>query len=111
MAGRGARARACAAARHDHVDGAVEAAQHGADRRPVGRGHELDGVLRQAGLAQPGGEASVNRRGAAVRVGPAAQDHRIARLEAERAGVGGDIGAALEYDANHAERRAHALDF
>ena len=40
----------------------------------------------------------------------AAQDRGIARLEAERAGIGGDVRAALEDDADDAERRAHALD-
>ena len=34
----------------------------------------------------------------------------IAGLQAERAGIGRDVGAALEDDADDAERRAHALD-
>ena len=44
------------------------------------------------------------------RIRAAAQDHRIAGLEAERAGVGRDVRPALVDDADDAERRAHALD-
>jgi hypothetical protein len=40
----------------------------------------------------------------------AAQDHRIAGLEAERAGIGRHVRAALIDDADDAERRAHAFD-
>ena len=43
-----ARDEALAAARHDHVDGAVEAAEHEADGRAVDRRHELDRGLGQA---------------------------------------------------------------
>ena len=45
-----------------------------------------------------------------MRVGAAAQDDGIAGLEAEPAGIGGHVGAALEDDADDAERRAHALN-
>ncbi len=40
----------------------------------------------------------------------AAQDHRVAGFEAEAARVGGDVGAALINDADHAERHADARD-
>ena len=40
----------------------------------------------------------------------AAQDHGIAGLQAQRAGIGGHIGAAFEDHADDAERHAHALD-
>ena len=40
----------------------------------------------------------------------AAQDRGVAGLEAQRAGVGGHVGAALVDDADHAERHAHALE-
>ena len=43
------------------------------------------------------------------RVGTAAQDDGIAGFEAERTGVGGDVGPALIDDADDAERRAHPL--
>ena len=49
---------ALAAARHDHVDGAAKAAEHEADRRAIGRRHELD-----RGLGQPGrGQALAQTR-------------------------------------------------
>jgi hypothetical protein len=40
----------------------------------------------------------------------AAQDRRVARLEAQRARVAGHVRPALVDDADHAERHAHALD-
>ena len=40
----------------------------------------------------------------------AAQHHRVAALEAQRAGVGGDVRAALVDHADDAERRRDALD-
>ncbi len=48
------------------------------------------------------------RRAKTVRA--AAQHHRIAALEAERAGVRGHIRPALVDDADDSERRRHALD-
>ena len=60
-----------------------------------------------ASAPRPGSDGSPRR---AEGVGAAAQDRGIARLEAERAGVGGDVGPALIDDADDAERRAHALD-
>ena len=47
-----ARDQALAAARHDHVDRAVEAGEHHPDRGAVARRHERDRGLRQAGRAQ-----------------------------------------------------------
>ena len=63
---------------------------------------------RQARGAQALDEAGVDRARRAHAVRAAAEDHRVARLEAERAGIGGDVGPALEDDADDAERRAHA---
>ena len=40
----------------------------------------------------------------------AAQNHRIAGFQAQHAGVGRDIGAALENHGNDAERHAYPLD-
>ena len=48
------------------------------------------------------------RRAEAVR--SAAQDHRVAGLQAKRAGVGRDIGAALVDHADDAERHPHPFD-
>ena len=52
----------------------------------------------------------MDRAAGAETVRAAAQDHRVAGLQAQRAGIGGDVGAALEDHADDAERRAHALD-
>ncbi len=105
-----ARDEALAAARHDHVDGAVEPLQHQADGLAVGGGHELDGGFGQARLAQAAGEANLDGAAGMMAVGAAAQDRRVAGLEAQRAGVGRHVRPALVDDADDAERHAHALD-
>ncbi len=46
----------------------------------------------------------------AVAFAAAAQDRRVCRLQAQRAGVGRHVRAAFVDDADHAERHAHALD-
>src|SRR5690606_12035996 len=99
-----------AAPGHDDVDIAVEALEHFANRFPVGRGHELDAFHRQAGQMQAIEQAIDNGAGGMEAVAAAAQDDGIARFDAERAGIGGDIGAALENDADDAERGADSLD-
>ena len=101
---------ALAAARHDHVERAAEAFEHLADRLARGERHARDRRLGQAGRLEPGDEAGVDRRRGMEAVGAAAQHRRVARLEAERAGVGGDVGPALVDDADDAERRRDALD-
>ncbi len=100
-----------AAARHDDVDHAVEAGEHLAHRRAVAGRHQLDGALGEAGLREAGGERGVDRARRPQAVRAAAQDRGIAGLEAERAGIGGDVGAAFIDDADDAERHADALDF
>ena len=105
-----ARDQALAAARHDDVDGAVEARQHLADGGAVGRRHELDRVLGQAGRLQALDQAGMDGARGIERIRAAAQDHGVAGLQAQRAGIGGHVGAALVDHADDAERRAHALD-
>ena len=105
-----ARDQALAAARHDHVDGAVEALQHQADRGAVARRHQRDRVLGQAGVAQALGQRGMDGARRAVAVRAAAQDHGVAGLQRQRAGVGGHVRPALVDHADHAERHAHALD-
>ena len=46
----------------------------------------------------------------AQRFAAAAQDGGVARLQAQPGGVGGDVGARLVNDADHAQRHAHAPD-
>jgi len=74
---------ALAAARNDAVDESVELEQRG-ERGAVGRGDELDGVGGQAGMRErllhEGGEGGVGVKDFLA----AAEDHRIARLHAER---------------------------
>ena len=101
---------AFAAARNDHVEIAVEAVQHLADGGAVGGRHQLDGIFRQAGRLQPFDQAGMDGGGRIERIRAAAQDHRIAGLEAERAGIRRHVRPALIDDADDAERRAHALD-
>ena len=105
-----ARDQALAAARHDDVDAAVEAFEHHADGGAVARRHQRDRVLGQVGFAQALGERGMDGARRAVAVGAAAQDHGVAGLQRQRAGVGGDVGPAFVDDADDAERHAHALD-
>ena len=102
--------KASAAARHDHVERAVEAAQHGADRRAVRRRDKLDRMLRQAGGAKPRNERGMDGGVAAVGIGAAAQHGGVAGLQAQRARIRRHVGPALEDDADDAKRRAHPLD-
>ena len=95
---------ALAAARHDHVERAAEPVEHFADRLARGERRARDRRLGQAGLHEAGDEAGVDRGGGMKAVRAAAQHHRVAALEAERAGVGGDVGPAL--DRSRRRRRA-----
>ena len=62
------------------------------------------------GSASPSTMRGVDGAVGALALGAAAQDRGIAGLEAERGGVGRDVGSALIDDADDAERHAHALD-
>ena len=59
---------------------------------------------------KPVRQGGVDRARRAEALGAAAQDRRVARLEAERAGVRGHVRPALVDHADDAERHAHALD-
>ena len=96
-----------AAARHDHVDG-VGHGQHFLHRGAVAGGDKLDRVRGQAGGAQPVLEAFGQQAGTVKAFRPAAQDHRVARFQAQRAGVGGDVGTRFVDHPDHPQRRAHA---
>ena len=97
-----------AAARHDDVDVAGHVAQHDADGFAILRRHHLHGRLGQAMLCQRARETRVNRSARARALGAAAQDRRVAALQAQRGGVGRDVRPALVDDADDAERHAHA---
>ena len=105
-----ARHQALAAARHDHVDGAAESLQHQADGLAVGGRHELDGGIGQPRRTQAAREAYLDRAARMVAIGAAAQDRRVAGLEAQRARIRRHVRAALVDDADDAQRHAHALD-
>ena len=74
-----ARDQALAAARHDHVDGAVEPRQHQPDRGAVAGRHQLDRGLGQAGGRQPLGQRRMDRAVRAEALRAAAQDRRHCR--------------------------------
>ena len=101
---------ALAAARHDHVDIAVEPGEHQADGGAVARRHQLYGVLGKIGGAQAFGQRRMDRSRGAEAFRAAAQDHGIAGLEAEHRCVRRHVRAAFVDHADHAERHAHALD-
>ncbi len=102
--------RTLAAARHQHVDVAVKAGEHHADGGAVTGGNELDGGFRQAGGAQALGQRVADGAAGTQAVGAAAQDRGVAGFQAEGAGIGGDVGAALVDDADDAERHPHPFD-
>ena len=100
---------ALAAARHDDVN----VFRHGdevADGRAVGGFDHLHRRFRQAGGREAGAHAGGDGLIAADRFLAAAQDRGVAGLEAQRRGVGRDVGARLVDDADHAERHAHLAD-
>ena len=102
---------ALAATRHDDVDVAVKAGQHGANGVAVGDGHELDRLARQAGLGESLLQTGMDSCRCAQGIGARPQDRGVAGLQAQRTGVSRYVGAAFEDDADDAERRAHALYF
>ena len=101
---------AATAARHDDVDAAGGAPQHGAHGLAVTRRHELDNILRHARIGEAGAQGVGDGGGAAERRRAGTQDHRVAGHQAERRGVRRHVGAALVDDADHTERRRDALD-
>ena len=98
-----------AATRDDEVDQAVER-EHGHDRRAIGGVHDLHRVGGQASLLHGLAEHVDDGRIGSERLAAAAQQYRVARLEAEAGGVGRDVGARLVDEANDAQRDADARD-
>jgi hypothetical protein len=98
-----------AAARHDDVD----EPGHGdelAHRGAVGGLYHLHRGLGQARAFQARAHALGDRQVGAQRLGAAAQDAGVARLQAQSRGVGRHVRARFVDDADHAERHAHAAD-
>ena len=100
---------ALAAARNDDVD-VLDVGDQVADGGAVGRGDDLHRALGEAGVAQSLVHAGGDGLVAAQRLRSAAQYRRVAGLEAQRRGIGGDVGPRLVDDADHAERHAHPAD-
>ena len=98
-----------AAARNDDVDIFALAEQlGGAFARHVV--DEADRVRRNALALQCLGDRAIDALVAADRLFAAAEHDRVAALETERRDVGGDVGASLVYDADHAQRDADFVD-
>jgi hypothetical protein len=100
---------ALAAARHDDVDVLLVGDQV-ADRGAIRRRDDLHRRFGQIRRAQPFVNARRDRGVAAQRFRAAAQDRRVAGLEAQRGRVGRHVRARLVDDADDAERHAHQAD-
>ena len=97
------------AARHDDVD-MLGHAQQVADGGAVGGGHQLDRGGGQAGRGEARAEGGDDRARGVEALRAAAQDRGVAGLEAQRPGIGGDVGPALVDDPDHAQGHPHAGD-
>ena len=73
-------------------------------------GDDLDAALGQARFSQPGGDRFADGEAGGERVGAAPEDQGVAGAQADRGGVGGDVGPALEDHADDADRGAHPGD-
>ena len=96
-------------ARHDQVE-PIHRLQHFADGGAVGGRHQGHAVLGQAGASERTPQQLDDEARGMEAVGAAAQHDDIARLQAERARVGGHIGTRLVDHADDADRHAHAAD-
>ena len=98
-----------AAAGDDQVNGLLLLEEH-VDALPVGERQHLDDgrihLVADEHLLQHRGQGQVG----ADRLGAAAQDDRVAGLEAEGGGVDGHVRPGLVDHADHAERDPHATD-
>jgi hypothetical protein len=94
---------AAPAAWHDDVH-VFAHGQQNADGGAVGGRQPLHRFARQAGLAQALLQAVQDRPGGMEALRTAAQDRGVARLEAQPAGIGGHVGAALVDDADDPQR-------
>ena len=81
-----------------------------AHRGAVDGGDDLHRGFGQTGGGESFAHARRDRLVARHRLRSAAQDARVAGLEAQRGRVGGDVGTRLVDDADHAERDAHLAD-
>ena len=101
---------AFAAARYDHVD-QPGSRQHRADSGTILRGEQLHRGGGDAFRFNPGHKRRVQRAVGMHRLAPAAQQHRIARAQAQRSGIGGDVGTAFVDDPDQPDGNAAAQQF
>ena len=99
-----ARDQTLAAARHDDVDIVDHFREHVPHRRAIGGRDQLNAAAGQAGDGQPLLQTRVDGRAGVGAFRTAAQDHGVARFQAQRARIGGDIRSAFINDADDAER-------
>ncbi len=97
------------AARDHQVDEFVRLEQRG-DRTAVGGADGLYRVFGQARCSEAVAHAFDDHAGGMAAFAAAAQDHRIARLEAQGGGVGADIGARFVDHADHPDGHGDAFD-
>ena len=98
-----------AAAGNDEVDEAVEG-EHGHDGGAVGGVHDLHRIGGESGLLHGFGEHLGDGGVGLQRFAAPAQQHGIARFQAEPRGIGGDVGPGLVDEPHHAQRHADPRD-
>ena len=94
----------------DHEVDRVVQLKHHVDRRAIGRGQDRDRVLRNAFVASRRAQLGPQRLVRMERLAPAAQDHGVARLEAERRRVDRHVRSRFVDHRDHAERDRHLSD-
>ena len=100
---------AAAAARHDHIDRVF--IPRACSRPPPDQSSARSESPPPAGPPRADrGQTSMNRATRMSAFRSAAQDDRVAGLQAQRAGIGGHVRATLINDAHDTERHAHTLD-
>ena len=90
----------------DHQINAVVHLHKFADRLAVGGPDQLHHLLRQPRLGGADGQRLGDGLVRLDRLASAAEDHRVAGLQAEGGGIGGDVGTRLVDDGDDADRHA-----
>ena len=105
-----ARDEALAAARHDQLDRAASPASMWPTAARSVVGTNWIAASGRPAASSPSTSAACMRARGMQRFRAAAQDRRVAGLDAERAGIRRHVRPALIDDAEHADRRRHARD-
>ncbi len=101
---------ALAATRHDDIHEIGHLAEQDPDGGTILGRDDLNRGLGQACRYQAANQTGVDRATRSRALAPAAQDHRVAALQTERAGIRSDVGPALINDSDYAERHPDALN-